>query len=138
MCALLERYELPTFAEPLPQNCPPAEATEDSFESVYRLVANNPPLEGDFHSKALLGEACPDGICECVWASCSLFAKARTLRKYTRLRKEFPYLAELTLPDGVGKAIQGNSKRGHVDFWRYSETSLQNYVVNVEGPENDQ
>lgn len=129
---------MPNYAEPLPSDCPPADAQEEVLAPVFRLVANDPPTESDFHSKALNGEICPDGTCECGWSSCSLFAKARSLRKYTRLRRELPYLAELALPAGIGKSRRGDTKRGHIDFWRYSGTSLEAYVVNVEGPKNDE
>lgn len=128
---------MPIFSELLPSECPPDGSTEEALSSVYRLVANDPPSEIDFASKAALGEPCPVGTCQCSWRSCSLFAKAKTLRSYPRLRNEYPYLAELNIPAEIGKYLKGSSKRGHIDFWKYSEVSLAGCVVNVEGPEND-
>lgn len=132
-----ERHLPAEFAETLPAQCPPADAEEGELEAVYRLTENGPPRSGDFASKAALGESCPPDISECDWASCSLYRKAKSLRKYTRLREERPYLVKLSIPNGAGKFKLGSSKRGHVDFWRYSGTCLTNFVVEIEGPQND-
>lgn len=126
-----------SFAEALPNDCPPATAVDELLESVFRLVANDPPTSSDFASHMAAGRPCPSADKGCQWCSCSLFLKAKTLRKYSRLRAELPYLAELKIPAGNGKFVKGATKRGHIDFWRYSDVELNNYVINVEGPDND-
>lgn len=103
---------------------------------MFRLVKNAPPITSDFASKAAQGIPCPDNDSDCAWASCSLFKKASSLRKYPRLRAEYPYLAQLSIPTGKGMFRVGESKRGHIDFWRYADVCLSEFVVSVEGPSN--
>jgi hypothetical protein len=124
------------YAEDLPHQCPPQDAIEAELDVVYRLVANAVPNSDDFASKAARGEPCDDTALQCAWASCSLFKKARSLSKYTRIREEYPYLATLRIPADAGRFKGGESKRGHVDFWRYAGKCLSAYVVSVEGPSN--
>lgn len=126
-----------SFAESLPPLCPPSDAVDQEIDTVFRLVSSQTPTIADFNSKAAQGHVCPAHLDACSWASCSLFKEARSLLKYTRLRLERPYLATLKIPIGVGMhKISG--KRGHVDFWSYSGTSLSGCVVAIEGPHNDQ
>ena len=130
---------MPGYAENLPQQCPPDEAIDGELASVYRLVANEVPTADDFLSKAARGDALWDGVTECDWASCSLFKKEKSLpSRYSRTRQEYPYVVELNIPKAVGKHKTGKAKRGHVDFWRYSNQCLSTYVTSVKGLSDDE
>lgn len=120
-----------TYAEELPDQCPPSDAIEGVVAKAYRLCEHIHPLPSDFASKAAREEQLPNGEDLCRWSSCSLYEKASSLRKYKRLRAKYPYMAELSIPEGVGRwAISG--KRGHVDFWRYAGNCLTDHIVQVE------
>ena len=132
------RFELSlSYAEGLPHQCPPEDAVDGPLEAVYRLVANQTPTPQDFASKAALGDTCPLDTDECNWSSCSLSKRAKSLLKYKRLKVEKPFIVTLVIPIGVGRHKLGDSKRGHLDFWRYSGHCLTTFVQKVEGANDD-
>ena len=121
------------YAEALPSECPPTVAQDSHIPEAYRLVANRLPALGDFASKAHRGEPNLTGANDCSWASCSLFKDVKPLRKLTRLRLEYPFIAKLSIVEGTGRHIAND--RGHIDFWRYTGKCLSACVIAVEDPD---
>lgn len=123
-----------TFSERLPDSCPPEHAKDEPLEEVYRLVASDNCTDNCFKSNAALGlpKNMHSNVDDCRWASCSLFERdhVNELLKLRGLRKRLPYMAKLSLPAGAGKHIL--SRKGHVDFWSYSNFDMASAVISVE------
>lgn len=108
------------FREPLPDNCPPADAHEGACACAFRFVSTNSPTASDFDSYAAQGNPLPDGIgvCACRWASCSLFPDLETARKKRKLKslRKYRYVAELNIAEKSGRL---KVSYAHIDFWMY-------------------
>ena len=115
----------------VPDQCPPADASNSALETVFRLVPIDAPTEETFMSLAALGEVRPATInaTECEWASCSLRTDLAMLLKMKGLRRRNPYVATLSIPEGSGRHTVGQST--HVNFWRYHDFSIAGAVVTV-------
>lgn len=119
------------FAETLPASCPKQPpAKDEALTKVFRLVKNNPATEGCFDSHAKCGRIRPQDVDdECGWAACSLHTGWEPLVKIKRLKKRHPYVVQLDIPKGVG--LHAANDKGHINFWRYAETSMPSYVVKI-------
>lgn len=118
------------FDELLPAQCPPASASEQGYEMVFRLVPSNPPSKAHFASKAAEGQRCPPAIDPCSWASCSFFTyKPIDLLKLPRIRRKYNFVAKVKIPESTGRSIL---KDRHVDYWRYTGVNPAAFVVSVE------
>lgn len=117
------------FAESLPTSCPPHTAKETALDSVFRLIKNEMPIEQDFDSHQQKGTPRPAAVCSCAWASCSFNTTAEDLVKLKGLIKRLPFVAKLNIPSDMG--MHDNGKR-HINFWRYSDTNLSDFVESVE------
>ena len=119
------------YGESLPASCPPEGASEGSLESVFRLVASDPPTPKCFDSHRALGKPFPKNsdLTECDWASCSLNKSVEELVKLKRLRMRFPYVAELSVPEGVGRHVSG---KYHIHFWRFNGVNMVSFVTKVD------
>lgn len=122
------------FKEPLPPQCPPADAPVADGRNVLRLIeAPDKISAASFHSHAKLGKKVPPTVCPCRWASCSTFnaeAKPHYLTGATKLPKlrHMKYVAVLHLPPEAGRIKV--DQNGHVDVWMYSDFDpLENVVT---------
>ena len=114
------------FAEQLPEQCPPADASDVELEEVYRLVrSKNVDIEV-FKSHAALGKVPPKGMDLCRWSSCSLLLDGK--RSKLPALKDCDWAARLVVPKGAGMSKQ---KKNHVDFWCGKHFSLEGAVVEV-------
>lgn len=122
------------YCEELPPSCPPAKAIEDAIGPVFRRTDQDPPSKDDFVSHAALGKKAAFPVDPCRWASCSLFRDksqiANISSKLPKPRTFANFIAELTIPAGSGRWIEG--KKGHIDFWMYGAFDPLTAVTTVE------
>lgn len=109
------------FVEQLPASCPPAEAVAVNYETIWRYVNSNPPIESDFQSHAMRNKNPPPGVDPCRWASCSLFlidnVNNLAYKALPKVKKKYKFLAQLKVTHLCGVTL---SNGRHVDFWRFS------------------
>ena len=106
------------WAEDLPSQCPPAEATPPENATYYRYVASIPLSEDDFHSQRKLLPLKPFGVDECIAHAVSVFSnpeKIKSLSKLPNLRGK--KLVEIVLPPDSGVVIR-SGKEHHYSWWR--------------------
>lgn len=122
------------FWEELPQQCPPAAATEDEIDVAYRVVYSDPPQPEHFRSNRYLNRPLSPGGDECRHASCSLCATieaARLFCEFPKVKARGPLIAHMTIPQGSGKQLK---KRNHIDFWIFDDFDACSAVTRVEAP----
>lgn len=106
---------------------PPDNAREISgAETVYRLVENNPPTDGDFISQR---ERRPSAdfrnISECIARGLSVFTRIEDI-KGTLLLPKFRkghFLCRVKLTGGAGR-IKQTSKPSHHTWWPYKAYNI--------------
>ena len=106
------------WAEPLPPNCPPADANPPNNEQFYRLVDTMPPKDEDFYSSRKLHPDWSARQSECIESACSLFdtfSQCVEQRKFPLLRAKM--VAMITLPPESG-FIRKTVSKGHCSWWR--------------------
>lgn len=107
------------WAEELPHQCPPAEATPPENVTYYRYVASIPLREDDFHSQRKHFPLKQFGIDECIARAVSVFSdpeKIKSLNKLPNLRGK--KLIEIILTPESGVVIRSCSKEHHYSWWR--------------------
>lgn len=118
------------FWESLPPNCPPADAADVAYSSVYRFLPSNPPSGNDFASHAAQGSPPPGGVDACRWASCSFFlTKGAAMKRLPKIRKRFKFVTRLRIPKGAGLSKEA---RGHIDFWFFKTFDPLSAVIETE------
>lgn len=120
-----------SFAEALPDQCPPETAEDLALANVYRLVADPAPDEDSFKSKLALGISKPDSYkaTDCEWASCSLSSSVEALLKIKGLRKRLKYVAKLQIPQSSGRHL---AEKAHIHFWRFSGFNIADAIESVQ------
>lgn len=119
------------YKEDLPESCPLPDSQDEELTDVWRLLESSEPSPDSFDSHAARGRVNKQNVCECRWASCSLFAgdsQTAAMLK-TPLYKRFAARAELKVPAGSGRSFK---KKNHVDFWAYDSFDFAAAVVRVE------
>ena len=115
------------YREPLPDDCPPANA-EEIVEPriVYRLVRIDPPSLDDFRSQRAENPAATfRRVTECQARGVSVFMDIEDVNK----RRERPRLSgtlicAVVLDKGAGRILQPNRKSSHCTWW-----PLANYDI---------
>lgn len=107
------------FAETLPDNCPPNEASKVNSLEVFRLVRSPQPTATDFSSHANLwphkyGKRCREFAVSVFSERASL---ARLLEMPVHATKT---IARLTLCEESGLVQQTGNDKTHYSWWRYS------------------
>lgn len=127
-------HELMEFAEDLPKSCPPEDANDREFDSIFRALPNEAINEKHFLSKLACGEKVPYGTDACRFASCSMFTTKRAAQKMLQYPKYTGgTLAELEIPKGSGES---KKKKQHVDFWAYKGFSFLSAVKEIHSEED--
>lgn len=120
------------FRENLPEQCPPDDAADVSYSSLWRLVSAQEVCAGDFDSHAKLGKVPPNRSVDlCRWASCSFFtnkAGVQNLVALPKMRAKYSWAAEVAVPVGAGVSKLHNS---HVDLWLWSSFDPLAAIVTV-------
>jgi len=107
-----------TWAEDLPDDCPPNDATE-LHGAFYRLVESIPPIERDFCSLRKVFPLKSFKTNECIARACSLMNTPEdciALRKLPNQRHKQVVQIMLSGKNGVGKKT-GKSP-SHFSWWR--------------------
>lgn len=122
-----------SYAEPLPDNCPPLEAEDTEHQTLYRLLRKGEADSEEFASHAARGRSNRTNVDPCSFASCSLLADyQKYLDDIPGLRKAHTHVAKLLIPNGYGKSKAKQTKGNvHVDFWCFQGKSLQECVVEI-------
>lgn len=110
-----------SYREPLPEGCPPSEATEIVNERVvFRLVATNPPTGDDFRSQRAERPSAifPAGISECLARGLSVHSERKDSEKLRLLPrfKRRSLLCRIRLKAGAGR-IQQTFQPSHHTWW---------------------
>lgn len=106
------------WAEKLPQQCPPAEATQPNNTAYYRYVATIPLCEADFHSHRKLFPLKKFGVDECTANSLSVFSNPEKIKDWSKLPNfKGKKLIEIVLPPESGVVIK-SGKENHYSWWR--------------------
>ena len=117
------------FKEGLPDQCPPAEAVDNEWDEIYRLLPTKDYNADHFKSHAELGKSCHPNVCSCRWASCSLvFDTTAALKKFPRFKK-YNWAARMEIPKGSGMSQKTN--KNHVDFWQKKSFDMTDAVKEV-------
>jgi hypothetical protein len=123
------------FAFPnLPDNCPPADATERRIEQAFFFCYSVPVTEADFVPLASRGAARPLGSLEkeCQACGISLYldvADARNLAgEIPKFREMILVTVEITPDDGVIKHTQTRDRPSHHTLWPYRDAAFRDNV----------
>ena len=107
-----------SWAEDLPDNCPPGCAKQPNSEEFYRLVTSLPPTEQDFWSNRKLYPDREFEVDECRARSLSILkdhSQCIALRKYPTLKNKTA--VKLVLPMDAG-VIKRTGRKTHYSWWR--------------------
>src|SRR6266704_2323646 len=107
-----------SYRDPLPEDCPPAEAEEVNSERVvYRLVRANPPVSADFQSQRTARPNAFFRVPECLACGLSVHAvqtDSDKMRKLPRFKKHL--ICRVRLENGAGR-IQQTFQPSHHTWW---------------------
>ena len=112
----------PNFPGWFPASCPPS-AAGDASGVVFRFVASNPIVPGDFLSHHELGLAPRANPCS--RCSLSVFDNREAARSSLKsLRNRYPdrfgrHIAQGVLNADLGKMKQAGSNASHWEWWAY-------------------
>lgn len=132
-CGQKERMST-SFAETLPNECPPIDAIDQALKPAFRIVDGSTVNGEHFKSHAAKGMSPPTNLDACRWASCSLFLEkeaAIAMTKLPRKRMAAPHIAELSISAGSG-CSKVNSSTKHVDFWMYAGFDPTKALIKLE------
>jgi len=124
----------PSFAEPLPVDCPPEDAAPLFKGAMIRLAKQATPTAADFLSYKALGGANVGGVCPCIYSACSMFQhdnddeQIRAMQKLPKFRR-FRYAYVISVDANSGLGLEGQNK--HVSVWLYSTFNPLSYVLEV-------
>ena len=112
-----------SYREPLPEGCPPAEASEISApRDVYRLVRNFPPTDKDFRSqRAEKPNRRFRGVTECQARGLSVYANldaSRNAAKLPNLRGR--QVCRVRLDKSAGHIQQTGRDPSHHTWWPFA------------------
>ena len=117
------------FHEPLPEKCPPAEASDQPLEGIYRLLTTEEATEESFASHIALGKEPYPTVCPCIQSACSLVYDPKKYKLLPRL-KDHKWAAKLSIPKGAGLSLTTKNKN-HVSFWRSQGFDIVSSVLEV-------
>lgn len=106
------------WAEPLPAECPPSDATSPNNEEYFRLVETIPPSESDFHSQRMLYPNKQFRTSECRARSLSLFLSHTECLMKTKLPNlKHKRIVSIALPPKSGVVLK-TGPASHYSWWR--------------------
>ena len=126
------------YREPLPENCPPAEATEiRTARRFYRLVEDDAPTEGDFESWRARNptKGLPRGMTECAARGVSIYSdRSGAERQLNRVPKFRGHrICTVRLGAGAGP-IKRTVWGSHHTWWPLAGFDILDHCL-VEGSE---
>ena len=109
------------WAEKLPAQCPPAEATPPNNATYYRYVTAIPLREDDFHSCKKLSPLKKLRVDDCIAHALSVFSNPEVLQNLSKLPNlRGKKLVEIVLPPESGK-IMKSFQEHHYSWWRVKD-----------------
>ena len=109
--------KIENWKEPLPEDCPPVDATSPNNELYFRLVTQDPPLESDFYSNRKLFPLLHFNTSECVARSISIFKCIKSCGQIRKLpAHKNKLIAKLTLSAEAG-LIKKSGRPKHYSWW---------------------
>ena len=115
------------YREPLPDDCPPADAVEIVEPLImYRLVRGNPPGRDDFRSQRAMnpGFEYEDADTECRANGVSVFVSLEIVNRRRRRRNLRGLLiCEVVLDRGAGRILKTGSE-AHYTWWPFAEYDI--------------
>lgn len=114
-----------SYHEPLPENCPPAEADEiTTARVVYRLVRSDPPTADDFRSQRAEKPEASFNVDECRVRGLSVFADRADCDRALKLRHfRHHQVCSVTLNEGAGR-IQQTFQPSHHTWWPLADFDI--------------
>ena len=107
------------YREPLPEDCPPADAEEIvGPRIVYRMVWNDPPVDDDFRSQRAENPSGKFNVSECRARGVSVFVERSDLEKRLK-RPKFKggQVCKVTLDKGAGRIQHTADNSSHHTWW---------------------
>lgn len=124
------------FAETLPPQCPPSDATSLSEAILIRLAKEPKPKPESFASHAARGLPIRGDVSSCSHASCSMFLHDETGDQINAMRrlprfKNFKHAFLVSVGPNAGVAIVSSSTK-HVDLWMFKGFDPVSAVISVQ------
>ena len=116
------------YREPLPDDCPPHDATEITAPRiVYRLVRHNPPVDDDFRSQRAENPGREfEDVSECQARGLSVYSRRAVVErrvKATHFRRQGMLVCQVDLDRGAGQ-IQRTGRRAHYTWWTLADYDI--------------
>lgn len=110
-----------TFAEVIPEHCPPGDAFQPQGLEVFRLIEIAPPTDLDFQSHAVRWPEKFGRRSDCDYWSVSVFAKLESLSRIRGLKAHsHKRVARLVLVPESGQVQQTGQDEDHYSWWRFA------------------
>jgi hypothetical protein len=136
---LSEKESKPFKDGPLPDNCPPKDATKPSKDAIFlRLVPANPATSAHFKSSRAEGNRKqPRGCDDCRWAACSVWVETTPRDKLSGLAKlanlsHMKFIATIKVDESSGYIKPHKKEPNHLSFWMFEAFEVDKAIVKVE------
>jgi hypothetical protein len=111
-----------SWAEQLPENCPPSDAFSPEGMDLFRLVSSNPPTIEDFYPNTQYNLNKYFRMSQCIQKSISLFATVDRLSNLQKLpRHRDKLIAKVILYQKDGLITHTFSDPAHHSWWRTTD-----------------
>ncbi|MFN0118971.1 MAG: hypothetical protein ACKV2V_00555 [Blastocatellia bacterium] len=113
------------YSEPLPEDCPPAEAEEiTAARTVFRLSRSNPATLEDFRSQRAEQPETPFKVRECQARGLSVFADRADIEQVKKIHKFRNWsICHVQLKDGAG-CIEQTGRPSHHTWWPLADFDI--------------
>ena len=109
-----------TYAEPIPEHCPPGDAFQPQGLEVFRLVETVPPTETDFQSHAVRWPERFGQRNDCIAWALSVYAALEDADKLRGLpAHSAKKVARLVLHPPSGVTKKSGQTASHYSWWRF-------------------
>lgn len=118
---------MPIYRQPLPENCPLEDAAEiSSPRSVFRLVRNYPPRDGDFRSQRAENPGREfKNITECQARGLSVFTERRDAEeRLKRPNLKGMLVCRVALDKGAGRIQHTARRTSHHTWWPLADYDI--------------
>lgn len=107
---------------PLPDACPPSDATDATTGTYLRLVRADPCTLEDFRSGHAEGKRKPQKCDMCTWMACSVWVESSAFERLADLAKlptlsDKKFIAYFSVDPSCGKIKPHKKEKQHLSFW---------------------
>jgi hypothetical protein len=127
----------PTYkGHPLPNDCPPADATHPLDGILLRLVRSQNVSSDDFLSCHAEKKIQPKKCDHCRWRACSVWVEATPIEKLSGLTKlpnlaHMKFVAHVAVDASAGRVKPHEKDKQHLSFWMADTFSPETAVKKV-------